>query len=192
MKLIAGLGNPGRSYSRHRHNVGFMVIDELAKRHDVAVGKRSFGALIGSGAVGQESVILAKPQKYMNLSGEPLAALLGYYKLDADALIVIHDDLDIECGRIKVMRSAGHGGHKGISSIIGSLGHKDFIRVRVGVGRPPEQMDGADYVLSPISQEQRDAMEGAIADAADAVEMLIEEGLVATQQKFHSVPENGN
>ncbi len=191
MKLIAGLGNPGRSYSRHRHNVGFMVVDELAKRHGVAVGKNSFGALIGKGALGQEAVILAKPQRYMNLSGEPLISLLGYYKLDAESLIVIHDDLDIECGRIKVVRSAGHGGHKGISSIIGSLGHKDFIRVRVGVGRPPEYMDGADYVLSPISKDQQQAMNDAIRDAADAVEMLIEKGLVATQQKFHSVVENG-
>lgn len=186
MKLIAGLGNPGRTYSRHRHNVGFMVVDELARRHDIAAGKKSFGALIGSGAVAGEPVILAKPQKYMNLSGGPVATLLRYYKLDADSLIVVHDDLDIECGRIKVMRSAGSGGHNGISSIIDELGHKDFIRVRVGVGRPPENVDGADYVLAPISKDQMEAMGRAIEDAADAVELIIEKGLETAQQKYHS------
>ncbi len=186
MKLIAGLGNPGRSYSRHRHNVGFMVVDALAARHDIGVGKKSFGALIGSGAVAGESVILAKPQKYMNLSGEPVATLLRYYKLGADSLIVVHDDLDIECGRIKVMKGAGPGGHNGISSIIDELGHKDFIRVRIGVGRSPENMDGADYVLSPISKDQKEAMGRAIEDAADAVELIIEKGLETAQQKFHT------
>jgi len=163
-----------------------MVVDALSARHDVAVEKKSFGALVGSGAVSGQSVILAKPQKYMNLSGEPVATLLRYYKLDADALIVIHDDLDIECGRIKVMKGAGSGGHNGISSIIDALGHKEFIRVRVGVGRPPENMDGADYVLAPISKEQKEAIGRAIEDAADAVETIIEEGLAAAQQKYHS------
>ena len=186
MKLIAGLGNPGRSYSRHRHNVGFMVVDALAAKHDIGVEKKSFGALIGSGVAAGESVILAKPQKYMNLSGEPVATLLRYYKLDADSLIVVHDDIDIECGRIKVMRSAGSGGHNGISSIIDVLGHKDFIRVRVGVGRPPEYVDGADYVLAPIAKDQKEAMEKAIGLAADAVETIIEKGLTEAQQKYHT------
>jgi PTH1 family peptidyl-tRNA hydrolase len=186
VKLIAGLGNPGRSYNRHRHNVGFMVVDALAARHEIGVEKKSFGALIGSGAAAGESVILAKPQKYMNLSGVPVAMLLRYYKLDADSLIVVHDDLDIECGRIKLMRSAGPGGHNGISSIIDELGHKDFIRVRVGVGRPPENVDGADYVLAPISKDQKEAMGRAIEDAADAVELIIEKGLEAAQHKYHS------
>lgn len=190
MKLIAGLGNPGRSYSRHRHNVGFMVVDELATRHGISVGKKSFGALSGNGAFAGESVILAKPQKYMNLSGEPVATLLGYYKLDADSLIVVHDDIDIECGRIKIARGAGHGGHNGIRSIIDALGHKEFTRVRVGVGRPPEEIDGADYVLAPISGDQKVVMEKAIGNAADAVEMIIGKGVLAAQQEFHSVSED--
>jgi PTH1 family peptidyl-tRNA hydrolase len=163
-----------------------MVVDELAGRHDIGVGKKSFGALIGSGAVAGESVVLAKPQRYMNLSGEPVATILRYYRLDADSLIVIHDDLDIESGRIKIQAGAGAGGHRGIDSIIEALGHKDFIRVRVGVGRPPEEMEGADYVLSPISKDQSEDIGKAIASAADAVEMIIEKGLEAAQQKYHS------
>lgn len=163
-----------------------MVADELARRHGIGVEKKSFGALTGKGVVAGEPVILATPQKYMNLSGEPVATILLYYKLDADSLIVVHDDLDIECGRIKVMKSAGAGGHNGISSIIDALGHKDFIRVRVGVGRPPEGMEGADYVLAPISDEQKEAMEKAISLAADAVETIIEKGLIEAQQKYHS------
>lgn len=163
-----------------------MVVDELARRHDIGVGKKSFGALTGNGAFAGESVVLVKPQRYMNLSGEPVVALLRYFKLGADQLIVVHDDIDIECGRIKLAGGAGHGGHNGVRSIIDALGHKDFLRVRIGVGRPPAGMEGADYVLAPIPKDQRDAMEKAIALAADAVELMVERGLSEAQQKYHA------
>lgn len=185
MKLIAGLGNPGRSYSRHRHNAGFLVIDQLAQRHGMNVSKRSFGALTASGIIAGESVLLAKPQTYMNLSGESVVSLLRYYKLEADSLIVVHDDIDIDCGRIKLAKNAGSAGHNGVSSIIEALGHKDFIRVRVGVGRPPEEMDGADYVLSPIPASEEEIMAKAFAQASSAIEMIISEGLTKAQQEYH-------
>ncbi|MFH1830738.1 MAG: aminoacyl-tRNA hydrolase [Pseudomonadota bacterium] len=185
MKLIAGLGNPGRSYSRHRHNAGFRVIDELALRHGMDVCKHSFGALTASGAIAGESVLLAKPQTYMNLSGEPVTSLLRYYKLDADSLIVVHDDLDIDSGKIKLAKCAGSAGHNGVASIIETLGHKDFIRIRVGVGRPPEGMDGADYVLSPISKDEERIMAKAFEQAASAIEMIISKGLAKAQQEYH-------
>jgi PTH1 family peptidyl-tRNA hydrolase len=162
-----------------------MVVDELAQRYGIGVVKKAFGALSGSGTLAGEAVLLAKPQTYMNLSGEPVASLLRYFRLGDDALIVVHDDIDIECGRIKLAKGAGHGGHNGVRSIIETLGHKDFLRVRVGVGRPPAEIDGADYVLAPISKEQMEPMEKAIVIAADAVEMMIEKGLTEAQQKYH-------
>lgn len=185
MKLIAGLGNPGRSYSRHRHNVGFLVLGELARRHGISVAKRSFGAEIGMGSMCGESVILAAPMKYMNVSGEPVRDILGYYKLGADSLIVVHDDIDIELGRIKIAKGAGHGGHNGVRSIIEKLGDKDFLRIRVGVGRPPEGMDGADYVLAPFHEEDAEIVRRSVEEASDAVELIMEEGLAAAQQKYH-------
>ena len=185
MKLIAGLGNPGRSYAGHRHNAGFFVIDELANRHGIRLAKRSFGALIGSGVVGGESVLLVKPQQYMNLSGEPIKSLLGYYRLEQDSLVVIHDDLDLDPGRIKVVRGSGHAGHNGVRSIIDELDTSDFVRVRLGIGRPPAGMDGADYVLMPFPKEEFESVAKSVALAADAVEVIIEKGLAAAQQKYH-------
>ena len=185
MKLIAGLGNPGRAYARHRHNAGFFVVDELAARHGIELKRRAFSAVVGSGAVGSESVLLAKPETFMNLSGEAVVPLLGYYKLDAAALIVVHDDLDLETGRLKLVRDAGHGGHNGVRSIIEQLGTNAFTRVRIGIGRPPEGIDGANYVLSPFREEEREAMAAAIDRAADAVEMILAEGLAAAQQRYH-------
>ena len=170
MKLLAGLGNPGRSYSRHRHNAGFFVLDEIAARHGIKMARRSFGAVTGSGAVAGESVLLAKPMQYMNLSGESIKSLLGYYKLGVESLIVVHDDIDIEAGRIK---------------IIENLGSKDFVRVRVGVGRPPEGIDGADYVLTPFLEEERGTMAEAFSNAAEAVEIILKDGLLEAQQRYH-------
>ncbi|MFA5811589.1 MAG: aminoacyl-tRNA hydrolase [bacterium] len=185
MKLIAGLGNPGRTYARHRHNVGFLTLDELARRHGIEMRKRSFGALIGSGSIDGESVLLAKPETYMNLSGESVGPLLGYYRLGADSLIVVHDDLDIDLGRMKLARAAGHGGHNGVRSIMETTGTGDFTRVRIGIGRPPVGMDGANYVLAPFTEQEQETISEAIMRAADAVEMIISEGLAKAQQKYH-------
>ncbi|MFH0799643.1 MAG: aminoacyl-tRNA hydrolase [Pseudomonadota bacterium] len=183
--MIAGLGNPGRSYARHRHNAGFMVLDLLGRRHGIEISRKSFGALVGSGAIGGEAVILAKPQTFMNLSGDSVAPLLRYYRLGKEDLIVVHDDLDIDVGKLKLSQGAGHGGHNGIRSIFENIGASDFSRVRVGIGRPPAGMDGASYVLHPFGEEEAGDVEDAMALAADSVEMLVAKGLAAAQQKYH-------
>jgi PTH1 family peptidyl-tRNA hydrolase len=185
MKLVCGLGNPGRAYSRHRHNIGFKVIDELAKRYDVTIAKKAFGAKIGSGSMFNGPVIFAKPQTFMNLSGSAVSPLYGYYKCSLEDLIVVHDDIDLEVGRIKIAKGSGHGGHNGVRSIIEDLGASDFYRVRVGVGRPPVGTDPADYVLSPFSKEEAQRLDDMVSQAADAVEILIEKGLQLAQQRFH-------
>ena len=183
MKIVVGLGNPGRSYSRNRHNIGFMVVDSLAVENDVDVKKMSFGALVGKGMICGESVLLAKPQTFMNLSGDAVAPLVGYYKLSHDDLIVLHDDMDIEFGKIKISKGAGNGGHNGVRSIINNLGKNDFLRIRLGVGRPPEGIDSADYVLNNFN-------DGALArdligTGAKAVCECLQSGLEVAQQKFN-------
>lgn len=185
MKLIVGLGNPGRTYAKHRHNVGFWVVDEAARRCGINVGKKAFGAKIGSGKIEKVPVVLAKPQKFMNLSGAVVSPLLGYYRCSLKELIVVHDDIDLAVGRLKFAIGSGHGGHNGVRSIIDELGSPDFYRVRVGVGRPPEGMDPADYVLHRFVKEETDLIEKAVADAAEAIGIFITEGLAAVQQKYH-------
>ena len=183
--MIVGLGNPGREYSRHRHNVGFMVAEELSRRHSIECRRRSFGALVGSGSIAGEAALLVLPQTFMNCSGDAVAPLLGYYKLTAQDLIVVHDELDVELGKLKLQRGAGHGGHNGIRSIIDALGTNDFLRVRVGVGRPPDKMDPASYVLHAFDSAEAEVAGKMICTAADAVEMLISDGLQRAQQRYH-------
>ncbi len=185
MKLICGLGNPGRSYARHRHNIGFKVIDELAVRSNIPVTKRAFGAKIGSGSVAGEAAVLAKPQTFMNLSGTVVSPLKGYYKCSLEDLIVVHDDIDLDVGRLKITKGSGHGGHNGVRSIIEEIGSPDFYRIRVGVGRPPEGIDPADYVLHPFSKDESVELGSLVAKAADAVEDLIIKGMAFAQQKYH-------
>jgi peptidyl-tRNA hydrolase, PTH1 family len=185
VKLIAGLGNPGRTYAKQRHNVGFQVIDLLAQRHDISVEKRSFGALVGKGVIEGEAVLLVKPQTFMNLSGESVQPILGYYRLSMEELIVVHDDLDLDVGSIKIVTGAGAGGHNGVRSIIQRLSGKDFCRVRSGIGRPPKGWDPADYVLTKFSESEKDVAKTLVEQSADVVEMLIKEGINATQQKYH-------
>lgn len=185
MKLIVGLGNPGRSYSRHRHNVGFMVVDELAKRHGISVKRRAFDAITGKGKVEGVEVIFAKPQTYMNRSGYSVGPIFGYYKCEEDDLIVIHDDIDLPLGRLKVIDGAGHGGHNGVRSIMEELGSGGFYRVRMGVGRPPANMDPADYVLQKFAEDERDEADEMIVRAADAVEDMLKLSLRDVQTKYH-------
>jgi PTH1 family peptidyl-tRNA hydrolase len=186
VKLIVGLGNPGRSYSKHRHNVGFRVVDLLGERHGISIDKRSFGALVGTGSIHGQEVLLAKPQTFMNLSGDAVAPLVGYYKLEPEHLIVVHDDIDLDLGVLKIVKGAGDGGHNGVRSIIGALGSKEFYRVRVGIGRSPPGVDPADYVLAPFDErgEAGDAA-SSIERAGEAVETLIKEGLSEAQQRYH-------
>jgi PTH1 family peptidyl-tRNA hydrolase len=176
MKIIVGLGNPGRKYERTRHNAGFIALDELAKILRIDITQEKHHALIGRAGIGSEESVLAKPQTYMNDSGRAVAAILRGTYTDVTDLIVIHDELDLQLGSVRVKSGGGHGGHNGLRSIIEHLGAGDFIRVRIGIGRPPVSMDAADYVLSPFLAEERELAAQAIMKAAEAVRGIIREG----------------
>jgi len=176
MKIIVGLGNPGRKYERTRHNAGFMVVDELAKSLHVDVSQDKYHAVIGRSRVDDEEAVLVKPQTFMNDSGRSVAAVLrGTYTSVAD-LIVVHDELDLPLGAVRIKAGGGHGGHNGLRSIIEHLGSGDFLRVRIGIGRPVPGMEPADYVLSPYLAEERQTASEVIVKAAEAVRTVVAEG----------------
>lgn len=190
--LVVGLGNPGTDYAGTRHNVGQLVVAELARRAGVTLAAHKAHARVGTirlagvaGAPGP-GVLIAVPLSYMNLSGGPVAALAKYYSVAPSDVIVVHDDIDLPLGTVKMKRGGGEGGHNGLKDITRALGTKDYVRVRGGVGRPPGHMDAADYVLRPFAAKERGDAEWMIGVAADAVEAIILIGLEAAQQKFHS------
>jgi peptidyl-tRNA hydrolase, PTH1 family len=187
--LVVGLGNPGPGYSRNRHNVGQMVLDELAGRVSghFKAHKSHAQILEGRLGIGGPRVVLAKPLTYMNLSGGPTSALAKFYDIVPDHVIAIHDEIDIPFNTIKLKIGGGEGGHNGLRDISKALGTKDYLRVRVGVGRPPGRMDTADYVLKDFATAEKKELPFLIDDAADAAELVIREGLVHAQQKFHSL-----
>ena len=187
MYLIAGLGNPGKEYETTRHNVGFMTIDCLADRLRCDVTTRKFLGFVGSGYIGGEKVILLKPQTYMNLSGESIRAAADFYKLDPDQVIVIYDDISLDVGAVRIRAKGSAGGHNGMKSIISHLGTQDYPRVRVGIGEKPARMDLADYVLSHFTKAEMDVLKDSIKDAADAVELLITDGVQASMNKYNKV-----
>jgi peptidyl-tRNA hydrolase, PTH1 family len=191
--LVAGLGNPGPGYAGHRHNVGQMALAELAGRVGAGSGGAAFknhkaNAAVAEARVGPSGakLVLAKPDTYMNLSGGPVAALLRFYKLDPSRLIVLHDELDIPFDTIRVKSGGGHGGHNGIRDIAAAIGTTDFTRVRIGIGRPPGRQDAADYVLTPFGKAERELLPSVLSDAVDATELVVTEGLLAAQQRFHA------
>ena len=191
--LIVGLGNPGPSYAGTRHNAGAMVVAELAERtgsrlsahkHRAQVAETRLGVLPG-GRPGPK-VILAVPSSYMNESGGPVGSLLRYYDIPAERLLVVHDELDIPFDEVRLKQGGGEGGHNGLKSISRVVGTRDYMRVRVGIGRPPGRMDPADYVLKDFSSSERRTLPLHLDRAADAVEVLVLDGLTAAQQRFHS------
>lgn len=174
MYIIAGLGNPGQPYEGTRHNAGFDVIDVLAQEYNISVDYRKNRALIGKGIIEGRKVILAKPQTYMNLSGESIRGLVDYYKADEESeLIVIYDDVSLDPGQIRIRKKGSAGGHNGIKSIIAHLGTEVFPRVKVGVGQKPRQYDLADYVLGHFSGEERERMAEGYRHAAEAVKYMV-------------------
>ncbi len=178
MKLIVGLGNPGREYAATRHNVGFMVIDRLAREIGVVVGKKMFKAQVGQGYINGEKVALVKPQTYMNLSGGAVSALMNWYKLAPDELIVIYDDLDLPPGKLRIRPDGGSGGHKGMQSVIQALGTENFCRIRVGIGRPQEpDFESVDYVLSRLAGDDAEMVGEAVELAAEAVFCIVRDGV---------------
>ncbi|MFJ2618825.1 aminoacyl-tRNA hydrolase [Glutamicibacter sp. NPDC087344] len=186
--LVAGLGNPGPGYAGNRHNVGQMVLDELAKRAGSKFKTHASRAQVIQGrlGVGGPRVVLAKPMTYMNLSGGPVGNLAKFFGLGVENLIVVHDEIDIPFDTIKLKRGGGEGGHNGLRDISKAMGSKDYLRVRTGVGRPPGRMDTADWVLQDFSKSEKQALPFLIDNAADAVELLMAQGLEAAQGKFHT------
>ncbi|HYP44737.1 MAG TPA: aminoacyl-tRNA hydrolase [Propionibacteriaceae bacterium] len=190
--LVVGLGNPGPTYASHRHNVGYLVADELAARLGARFaapkGMRAEVAEGRLGAPGPETprLLLAKSRAFMNDPGAPVSKLLSYHKVPADRLVAIHDELDIDPGQLRIKFGGGDNGHNGLRSIRASLGHGNFYRVRVGVGRPPGRQDPADFLLSNFPAASRAALTIEVARAADAVESLVQVGLDKTQSQFNS------
>jgi PTH1 family peptidyl-tRNA hydrolase len=183
--LIAGLGNPGREYKQTRHNIGFMVAEQLANDLSISMGKVQSRAIIGMGRALNVKVIIAKPQTFMNRSGEAVKGLLKFYKIPLEQLIVIHDDLDIPFGTIRIRKQGGPGGQKGIKSIIDHMGTQDFNRVRMGIGRPPGRMDAADYVLQRFAKVEEDELEPLVKQASKAVQSIIQYGMDQAMNEYN-------
>lgn len=174
MYIIVGLGNPGKQYENTRHNIGFDVIEKLAEEENVAVLEKKHKAIIGKGYVAGQKCILAKPQTFMNLSGESVRELIAYYKVDETTqLIVISDDISLDVGQLRIRKKGSAGGHNGLKNIIAQLGHDSFIRIKMGVGEKPKGYDLADYVLGHFSAEERKLMDKAAKRAVEAIRMII-------------------
>lgn len=185
--LVVGLGNPGPKYETTRHNVGQMALDVLAERIGARFAAHKTNTRVAEGFLrpGGPKVILAKSNGYMNTSGGPVSALAKYFDVAADRVIVLHDELDLPFDSVKLKQGGGHGGHNGLRDIAKALGTPEFLRVRIGIGRPPGRQDPADFVLKPFGAGERAALGVLLEDAADAVDSLATEGLTAAQQRFH-------
>lgn len=186
MRWIVGLGNPGAAYAHTRHNAGFMVVDELARRLNVEVGTHKCKALVGEARVGTEKIALIKPMTYMNLSGESMRAFMDYYKVRLEDAIVVYDDMDTETGRIRLRYQGSPGGHNGIKSIIAHMGTQNFNRVRVGISRPKPGMVISDYVLSTFAKSEQADLRKSIEDACEAIEYAIQHPFEQTMAKYNA------
>jgi PTH1 family peptidyl-tRNA hydrolase len=191
MKLIVGLGNPGKAYAHNRHNVGFQCLNDFARLHSIRFDRRQCQARVGIGKVRDEKLLLAKPGTFVNLSGKSVAGLVQKHNIPLSNLLVTHDDLDLPLGKIRLRQSGGSGGHKGINSIISALGSEDFPRIRVGIGRPQaeEQSTSEDaivnYVLSDFSPQEEAIIKSVIAKVAEAIDCFLTEGIEAAMSKFN-------
>ena len=184
-KLIAGLGNPGARYLWTRHNAGFIVLDELARRAGIPVSRKTFSGLFGEGNWQGERLFLLKPQTFMNLSGRSVNPALHFHRLSVRDLVVIHDDLDIPFGRIKIKEGGGHAGHNGLRSLMQELGSGEFTRIRIGIGRPAHG-DAADYVLSPFDRDEQTQLPRLLDGVVDLMELLLKEGPLKAMSLFNN------
>lgn len=187
MYYIVGLGNPGLQYENTRHNVGFLTIDYLAKKLNIKIKKIKFKSLYGQGEISGHKVMLIKPQTYMNNSGEAIREIYNYYKFDHDKLIVIYDDIDIEFGSIRIKKKGSAGTHKGMKSIINNLQYDDFPRIKLAVGKKPEYMNLANFVLSGFKGDDVKIIEEEIKMAADSVESIMIDGIERTMGKYNPI-----
>lgn len=184
--LVAGLGNPGSQYAGNRHNVGYLLADVLAARAGAGFRREKTRVHAASGRIASQLVLIAKPMSFMNLSGGPVSATAAFYKVPPDRTIVLHDELDLPFGTIRLKLGGGDNGHNGLRSVTASLKTRDYYRVRVGIGRPPGRQDPADFVLSDFAAAERKELPELLERAADAVEVLLRDGLAAAQDKFHA------
>jgi len=192
VKLVVGLGNPGTDYARTRHNVGFLVADALARDWRADFTVRKFGAEVAEATVGGERVWIMKPQTYMNHSGEAVGPAVRFFQLPLEALVVVHDDLELEPYRVQVKVGGGHGGNNGVKSVNAHLGSPDYPRVRVGIGRPPGQMDPADWVLSRFPRGEEAQVDACVEFAAQAVKGVVEKGAVKAMNEFNRRKDAGS
>jgi len=179
------LGNPGQKYAKTRHNIGFMVTDRLAEKFNISLTQKKFDTLFGLGEIENTKVILTKPLAFMNRSGPPIMQLAKYYKLTFDHVLVIHDDIDILFGNIRIKAKGGHGGHNGLRSITGVAGGDDFPRIRVGIGRPDTHIDVTDHVLGKFSKDETNDLNTVLSCVAEAAQTIINKGLTLSMNKFN-------
>lgn len=185
MKCIVGLGNPGRKYAKTRHNVGFMMLDELAAKHQEPLKQHKFKCDYTTMHLNGEKVLLIQPQTFMNLSGEGVRPLLDYFKVSTEDVAVVYDDLDLPTGKVRLREKGGHGGHNGIRSLIDHLGTKEFKRIRIGIGRPQGQMTVIDYVLQSFQKDEKTSVEDAIQTATDAAESFVTDSFKEAMNTFN-------
>lgn len=186
--MVAGLGNPGKEYSQTRHNIGFIVVEEIARRYNLTFNSSRFDADITKGIIEGKHTILVKPQSYMNRSGYPVQQISSYFKIETSNIIIIHDELDLPCGRIMIVKDRGHGGHNGIRSIIEILGTKNFIRIRVGVGRPTREQlaEVTGHVLGRFSGEEQREIDLVVKTTADACSLILSRNVQTAMNSFNS------
>jgi PTH1 family peptidyl-tRNA hydrolase len=189
--LIVGLGNPGRAFHMNRHNVGFMLVDRLAKDIGVAFRRRQAGSLVTDGRLDGLKVILAKPQGFMNTSGGPVASLVRFFQIPLDHLLIVHDDLDLPLGSLRLRGSGGSAGHRGMQSIVTRLASQDIPRLRIGIGRPPGRMDPADFVLKDFAKDETELLEITLERAVACVRALLLEGLELAMTRFNGQVDDG-
>ncbi|MGE5629537.1 MAG: aminoacyl-tRNA hydrolase [Caulobacteraceae bacterium] len=185
MYIIVGLGNPGDKYKYTRHNIGFITLDYFSEQHMISINKIKHKAVLGEGYIGEEKIVLAKPQTFMNLSGESVYELLSWYKTDTSNLIVVYDDIDLPTGKLRIRPEGSSGSHNGMKSIIYILNSDKFPRIRVGIGKQPEYMDLGDYVIGRFGNEEIPLMEAAVKKASLAIEEIIKNGIISAMNKYN-------
>ena len=182
--LLVGLGNPGPKYETTRHNIGFMAVDRVSDRHRISLTQQKFHGRYGSGRVGDAKVSLLEPQTFMNLSGKAVAEAARFFRIEPDHIVVLHDEIDLDFGTVRVKIGGGHGGHNGLRDIIDKIGSKEFIRLRLGVGRPTHG-DVTNWVLSPFAKDETTTLDEMLHVAADATEVIVKDGPEAAQNEFN-------
>jgi PTH1 family peptidyl-tRNA hydrolase len=190
MALVVGLGNPGKKYGKNRHNVGFMVVDALRERHGLPDFKEKFSGVWSRGPANGNDVVLLKPQTFMNVSGDSVQPASAFFKVDVSEIVVVHDELDIPFGEVRLKQGGGHAGHNGLRSIIDRMGSPDFVRVRVGIGRPPAGFKGdvADFVLQDFDGVERAEVPDVVTRACDAIDRVLKDGVKAAMNVINTKP----